>query len=75
VLQQLFCEPDVTTGGQQLAVCADEHGIRIVVPALQQNITPAYAVQSSKEKDEMIEHLYAKCRRLLRELEMRGEDV
>jgi hypothetical protein len=75
VLQESLRELVVTPSGQQLVVHADEHGIRIVVPPLQQNIAPTQAVQSSKEKDEMIEHLYAKRLRLIKELGWRGEDV
>jgi hypothetical protein len=45
----------VTTGGHQLVVHADEHGICIVAPPLQQkqNIAPTRAVQSSKDKHRM----------------------
>jgi protein required for attachment to host cells len=48
---------EVTTGGQQLVMHADAHGIRIVGPMLQQkqNIAPARAAQSSKDKHRMDE--------------------
>jgi hypothetical protein len=66
---------DATTSGQQLVVDAGEHEIRVIVPPRQQNIVPACAVQSAKSKDEMIEYVYAKGLRLLRDLEMLGVDT